>query len=61
MEAVSDEHCERFSQDISQMGKKYSGKWGPNMLANYCRSHVREALTDEYKTKRMFNEDMFRT
>jgi hypothetical protein len=51
MEAVSDEHGERFNQDISQMRKRYSGKWVPNMLANYCRIHVKETPTGEYKTK----------
>jgi hypothetical protein len=51
MRAVSNKYGERFSQDISQMGKRYGGKWGPNMLANYCRSHVRETPTGENKPK----------
>ncbi|GBP20941.1 hypothetical protein EVAR_9510_1 [Eumeta japonica] len=34
--AVSDEHGERFHQDISNMEKRYQGKWSPNMLADYC-------------------------
>lgn len=34
--AVSDEHGERFHQDILIMEKRYQGKWSPNMLADYC-------------------------
>jgi hypothetical protein len=36
MAAFSDEHGERFHQDISRMKKRYSGKWNPNLLACYC-------------------------
>jgi hypothetical protein len=36
MGAVSDTHGERFHQDKSQMEKRYSSKWNPNMLADYC-------------------------
>jgi hypothetical protein len=38
MGAVSYEHGERFHQDVSQMEKRYSGKWSPNMLADCCWS-----------------------
>jgi hypothetical protein len=34
--AVSDEHGERFHQDIVSMEKWYQGKWSPSMLADYC-------------------------
>ncbi|UYV81699.1 hypothetical protein LAZ67_20002036 [Cordylochernes scorpioides] len=34
--AVSDEHGEKFHQDISSMEKRYQGKWSPAMLADYC-------------------------
>ncbi|GBM32788.1 hypothetical protein AVEN_83749-1 [Araneus ventricosus] len=33
--SVSDEHSERFHQDISNMGARYGGKWNPKMLADY--------------------------
>ncbi|GBM65653.1 hypothetical protein AVEN_217644-1 [Araneus ventricosus] len=33
--SVSDEHRERFHQDISNMGACYQGKWNPKMLADY--------------------------
>jgi hypothetical protein len=32
--AVSDEHRERFHQDISNMEKRYQGKWSLSMLAD---------------------------
>jgi len=35
---LSDERGEKFHQDISQIEKKYSGKWSPRMLAEYCWS-----------------------
>ena len=34
--AVSDEHRQRFHQDIYTMEKQYKGKWSPSMLADYC-------------------------
>ena len=33
---VSDEHGERFHQDISVMERRFKGKWNPGMLADYC-------------------------
>ena len=33
---VSDEHGERFHQDIVTMEKRYQGKFKPSMLADYC-------------------------
>ena len=34
--AVSEEHGERFHQDIKDMEKRYQGRWNKNMMANYC-------------------------
>ncbi|UYV73796.1 hypothetical protein LAZ67_11000937 [Cordylochernes scorpioides] len=34
--AVSDEHGERFHQDISSMEKRYQGEWSSVMFADYC-------------------------
>ena len=34
MENISDEHGERFHQDIFQTEQRYSGKWSPDMLAD---------------------------
>jgi len=33
---VSDEHGEKFHQDIMAMGKGYLGKWASSMLADHC-------------------------
>jgi len=45
--AVSDEHGERFHQDISLMEKRYEGKWNCAMLADYCWTLARDAPTVE--------------
>ena len=34
--AVSDEHGERFHQQIKEIEIRYQGKQTVNMLANYC-------------------------
>jgi len=47
--AVSDEHGERFHQDISSMEKRYQGKWNCAMLADCCWTLARVAPTVEYK------------
>ncbi|UYV67880.1 hypothetical protein LAZ67_5002371 [Cordylochernes scorpioides] len=44
--AVSDEHGERFHQDLSNTEKRYQGKWSPGMPADYCwtlKEDVRQA------------------
>lgn len=48
--AVSDEHGERFHQDIAQFERR-SGKWNESMLAEYCWSLLRETSTSGYKRK----------
>jgi len=52
MGAVSDEHGEMFHQDISQIGKKYGGKWSPNILADYCLNLTTVTPTGEYKRQK---------
>lgn len=47
--AVSDEHGERFHQDIATMEKRYQGKWNPSMLADYCWTLTRDNSMLEYK------------
>ena len=49
---VSDEHGERFHQDISVMEKRFIGKWNPGMLADYCWSIIKEDNTIDKKVKR---------
>jgi hypothetical protein len=36
LEGVSDEHGERFHQDISIVEKLFVGRWNCGMLAEYC-------------------------
>ena len=40
---VSDEHGERFHQEIAMMEKRYQGKWSTPMLADYCWTLARNA------------------
>ncbi|KDR07760.1 hypothetical protein L798_02714, partial [Zootermopsis nevadensis] len=40
--SVSDEHGERFHQDISTLERRYQGKWRASMIADYCWSVVRD-------------------
>jgi len=47
--AVSDEHGERFHQDISSIQKRYQGKWNCAMLSDYCWTLATDAPTTEYK------------
>jgi len=49
--AVSDEHGERFHQEIMTIEKRYQGKWIPAMLADYCWTLKRETASTEYKKK----------
>jgi hypothetical protein len=57
MAAVSDEHGERFHQDKYRMGKRYSGKWNADMLADYCWTLVLETPTEEYKRYKTTKRD----
>lgn len=49
MGSVSDEHGERFHQDISVMEKRYKGKWSAAMLADFCWMLQRDAPDVAYK------------
>ena len=35
---VSEEHGERFHQDISDMERRYQGRWNCNMMGDYLWS-----------------------
>ena len=50
---VSNEDGEKLPQDISRMEKRYSSKWTPNMLADYCWMLLRETPREEYKRQKM--------
>lgn len=49
-------HGERFHQDITSIEKRYTGKWSPNMLADYCWNLIRETPGDFYKKKEKFRK-----
>jgi hypothetical protein len=49
---VSNEHRERYHQDISIMEKWFVGRWNCGMLAECCWSIVRETPDSGYKRKR---------
>ena len=40
--SVSDEHGERFHQDIAVMEQRYSGKYTPSMMGDFCWFLLRE-------------------
>lgn len=52
---VSDEHGERFHQDIALIEKRYKGKKNVNMLADYCWTLKRDKPINSYKRKRKSN------
>lgn len=47
--AVSDEHGERFHQQIAAFERRYQGKWNAAMLADYCWSLKRDVPDAEHK------------
>ncbi|GBN81957.1 hypothetical protein AVEN_162341-1 [Araneus ventricosus] len=53
--AISDEHGERFHQDISMFEKRFSGRWNRSILAEYCWSVIRDTQSDAYRRKRPKN------
>jgi len=48
---VSDEHGERFHQDVLAMEKRYQGKWTSSMLTDYCWKLKRDVPEDNYRRK----------
>jgi len=41
--SVSDEHGERFHKHTAAMEGRYKGKWSPSVLADYCRTLMRDS------------------
>lgn len=52
---VSDEHGERFHQDIATMENRYKGKWSPAMLADFCWTLQRDQPNATYKRRARYN------
>jgi hypothetical protein len=48
---VNDEHGERIHQDISNMEKRYQGKWSLSMLVDYCWTLKRDVPQVTYSRK----------
>ena len=46
--AVSDEHGERFHQDITKMESNYQGKWNPGMMGDFCWMLLRDIPEAKY-------------
>ena len=46
--AVSDEHGERFQQDITKMESNYQGKWNPGMMGDFCWMLLGDILEAKY-------------
>ena len=49
--AVSDEHGERFHQDISALEKRYQGQSGARMLSDYCWTMKRDVSDAKHRRK----------
>ena len=49
---VSDEHGERFHQDISEMENRYKGKSSPAILADFCWNLKRDQSETSHKRQR---------
>jgi hypothetical protein len=49
---LSDEHGEKFHQDIAGMERRYQGRWDPKMMGDYCWMLCRDTSDDVYKRKR---------
>jgi len=49
--AVSDEHGERFHQDISALGKRYQGQRNARMLSDYCWKMKRDVPDAKHRRK----------
>ena len=45
---VSDEHGERFHQDITKMESNYQGKWNPGMMEDFCWMLLRDIPEAKY-------------
>ena len=46
--AVSDQHGERFHQDITKMESNYQGKWNPGMMGDFCWMLLRNTSEAKY-------------
>ncbi len=47
--AFSDEHGERFHQDIQNIENRYKGKWTVAMMSDYCWTLARDSVDENHK------------
>lgn len=55
----SDEHGERFHQQMKQMEFRYQGKWDQAMMGDYCWFLLRETHSLHKKQKRSTSCEYF--
>lgn len=55
---VSDEHGERFHQDISMVENRYKGKWSPAMLADFCWTLHRDRSDTVHRKKAKYSKNI---
>ena len=55
---LSDEHCERFHQDIKVMEERYQDRWNTHMMADYCWS-IRKGCADMKHSRRSRKRSLF--
>ena len=48
---MSEEHGERFHQDIKRMKTRYKGRWAVSMMADYCWCLKRDRVSNEVARK----------
>lgn len=52
----SDEHGERFHQEMKEMEKRYQGLWNESMMGDFCWGLVRESShSHKRKTRHSVN------
>lgn len=47
----SDEHGERFHQDMATIEKRYQGTWDEQMMGDYCWFLIRDCPTETHDRK----------
>ena len=48
---MSEEHGERFYQDIKSMKTRYKGRWDVSMMADYCWCLKRDCVSNKVARK----------
>ena len=53
---VSDEHGERFHQEISEMESRYKGKPSPSLFADYCWTLEHDSKSSRRSVMKLFSK-----